>query len=159
MIRKSLFWGLTLILVVALVGLIIQGRRLEKQDSGSPVEIVQESVPTATRVLIPPDLEVLHSKMTLDRSAEKTDESDTAHHEIEIQNRGDVAYKGIQLSFDYLNRSGKVLATKTYLVSERIPPGNTLKLDDIRIGKVPVSATDFRVAVNFADIARVPVSP
>ncbi|MBP1624567.1 MAG: hypothetical protein H6Q07_2587, partial [Acidobacteria bacterium] len=53
MIRKSLFWGLTLVLVVALISLIVRGRRLEKQQAGKSVEVVQESEPSPIRVLAP----------------------------------------------------------------------------------------------------------
>jgi hypothetical protein len=153
MIRKSLFWGLTLVLVVALVGLIIRGRQLEKEKSSRPVEIVQESKPSPTKALDPSDLKVLESKMSLEEKSEKPGESNIAHHEIEIQNIGDTTYQGIQLRFEYLDRRGKVLATKTYFVARKFLPRSTFKLDNIIIEDVPVAADRFRVDVDFADIA------
>jgi hypothetical protein len=158
MIRKSLFWGLTLVLIVALVGLIIRGRSLEKKQSNGPVEIVQKSKPTATRVLTPSDLELLQSTMKLERQSDTTGESRIAHHKIEIRNNGKVVYEGIQLSFDYLDRSGKRLAVKHYFIAKSLLPASTLTLDDVRIEDIPIKTADFRATVDYADIGQLPDS-
>jgi hypothetical protein len=154
MIRKYLFWGLTLVLVVALVNLIIRGRRLEKQQVDRLVEVVQDSEPTATRVLRPQDFEILQSKMLLEQEPGSKKQSRTARHEIEIRNKGKVSYSGIQLSFDYLDRSGRALGTKTRAVVQTILPGATLKIAEIKVDGIPISTVDSRVAIVYADIGQ-----
>jgi hypothetical protein len=157
MIRKSLFWGLTLVLMVALINLIIRGRRLEKQQSGRFAEDVRESQPTPTRVLVPRDLEIVQAKMRLEAQGSGKDRYQTARHEIEIRNNGKVPYGGIQLSFDYLDRSGKVLATKTQSVAQTILPGTSEKLPDIKVEGLAASTADFQAAILYADIGRAPL--
>jgi hypothetical protein len=152
MIRKSLFWGLTLILVIALVNLIIRGRRLEKQQASRLAEVIQESKATSTRVLAPRDLEIVRSKMQLEEEVGGRIRSQTAWHEIEICNDGKIPYSGIQLSFDYLDSRGKLLATRTYSIVQTILPGATLKLVDITVDGLPVSTANSHVVIAYADI-------
>jgi hypothetical protein len=90
----------------------------------------------------------------LERQTDTTEESEIAHHEIEIRNNGKVTYEGIQLSFDYLDRSGRKLAAKHYYITKSLAPGSTLALDDVRIGDIPNKTADFRVAIDYADIGR-----
>ena len=158
MMRKWLFLGLTLVLVAVLVSLIVQGHRLEKEKANQPVEIIQESTPTATRVLAPNDIQFLQSGMKLEEKADNSSEFSIARHEVEFRNSGTVSYEKIQLSFNYMDRDGKVLANKTYSVAETIRPQSTLKLLDIAIDDVPKPTADFRAAVIFADIATAPAS-
>ena len=152
MIRKWLFGALTLVLVAVLISLIMQGHRLEKQKANQPVEIVQESVPTPTRVLAPKDIEILHSNMRIEEGPDGLNLFNIAWHEVELRNRGAVPYEKIQLRFDYVDRGGEVLADRTYSVARTILPDSGLELVDIRIDEVPVKTADFRVAVVYADI-------
>jgi hypothetical protein len=154
MLRKSLFWGLTLVLVVALVNLIIRGRRLEKQRAQEMVEVVQESKPTPTRVFAPWDLQVIQSKMQLEKDPAGNRESQAARHEIEIRNSGSVPYLEIQLKFNYFNRAGKELVSRTQIIPQRILPGALLIVTGIVVREVPASATDSRVVIVSADIAK-----
>jgi hypothetical protein len=147
MIRKSLFWGLTLVLVVALVSLIIRGRKMEKEQAAQPMEVVQQVPPSPTRVLAPQDLEILSSTMQL-----KPDH--TALHAVEIQNRGRVPYSGILLKFAYQDRFGKLLETKTYALKAAILPGLGFRTQDIVIKEVPASAEKFQVSIQYADMLR-----
>jgi hypothetical protein len=151
MIRKSLFLGLTLVLIVALINLIIRGRRLEKEKSSKLVEVVKDSEPTPTRVLAPQDLEIIQSTMKLVREA-AVKQLPTARHEIEIRNVGKVSYGEIQLRVVYLDRNGKVLTTKTRSIAQTILPGITLKFADILIDGVPASAAACRVTIVYADM-------
>jgi hypothetical protein len=146
MIRKSLFWGLTLILVVALVSLIIHSRQMEKQQAAQPAETVRQASISPTRVLAPQDLKIVNSTMQL-----KPDH--TAVHEIEIQNRGGVPYSGILLKFTYQDRSGQFLLSKTYALDKvTILPARIFKAADIVITEVPAAARKFQVSIQYADI-------
>jgi hypothetical protein len=153
MLRKYLFWGLTLLLIVALTNIIIRGCRLEKEQTKKLVETVEEAKPTATRVLNPQDLKIVQSKLVLETRDEGGKQSHTARHEIEIYNGGNVSYMKIQLRLDYLNRSGKKIETRTHAIVQTISPGATLKLPSIAIDNVPSSAADLQTTIVYADIA------
>ena len=151
MVRKWLFGGLTLVLVAVLVVLIIQGRRLERQKTSQPAEIIQNSIPTATRAFSPKDIRILQSNMKLEENTEESSKFEIARHEIELHNFGSVPYIKIELHFDYVDRGGKVLASRTYSIDQTIFPDSTLKLA-VRIDDVPSQTADFRAAVLYADI-------
>jgi hypothetical protein len=153
MIRKSIFWGLTLVLIAALIALIVRGYKMEKEQASQPSEKVEEAKSTATRVLAPQDLEILNSKMTVEKNVDPKEPSSISHHEIEIRNSGKVSYKDVQLKFAYLNRKGKELAAKIHSTTQIITPGATLKLNDITIDGLPISIVDSKAAIISADIA------
>ena len=144
MIRKYLFLGLTLVLIVALVNLIIRGRRLEKQQAGKSVETIKESKPTPTRVLRPDDLEIIGSSMQ--RGA-----AGPALHTVEIRNNGHYSYSRIQLRIAYMDRGGKLLETKHYSIVRDISPGWT-RVTDIRVEAVPDLAARAQVTIDYADL-------
>jgi len=146
MIRKSVFWGLTLVLVVALVSLIVRGRKFEKQQQAArSAEFVQPSKPTATRVLTPTDLEIVNSTMPLPPGH-------AAMPEIEIRNNGTVSYSRIELKFVYFDGAGKTVSTKTHSLDETIGPGKSVKVTVLSVEGIPASATRFQSSVLFADI-------
>jgi hypothetical protein len=148
-----LFWGLTLLLIVALTMIMIRSCRLEKEQAPKLVETIEEAKPTATRVLKPQDLKIVQSKMVLEPRDAGGKQSHTARHEIEIYNGGNVSYREIQLRLDYLNRSEKIIETRTHAIVQAISPGATLKLPSIDIDNVPSSAVDLKATVVYADIA------
>ena len=156
MIRKSLFWGLTLVLLVALVSLIIRGRRMEKGQAGRLVEVTQESPPSATRVLAPQDLQIVQSTTQLQEEPSGKRKSQTARHEIEIRNNGNVPYGRIQFRFDYLDRSRKTVATRNYSIVKTIMPGAALKLADIKADGIPALTASCTASVVYADIGHTP---
>ena len=145
MIRKYLFLGLTLVLIVALVNLIIRGRRLEKQQAGKSVETIKESKPTPTRVLRPDDLEIIGSSMQRDAAG-------PALHTVEIRNNGRDSYSRIQLRIAYMDRGGKLLETKHYSIFRNISPGGRTRVTDIRVEGVPDLAARARVTIDYADL-------
>jgi hypothetical protein len=146
MARKSLFWGLTLILVVALVSLIIRGRQMEKETAAQPKEIMHQASILPTRVIAPPDLEIVRSTMEI-----RPDH--TALHEVEIKNHGDVPYGGILLKFTYQNQIGESLLSKTFpLKSVRILPAGVSHAPAIVIPGVPAATKIFRVTIQYADM-------
>jgi hypothetical protein len=152
MIRRSLFFGLTLILMLGFIFLALRSRRQEEEPAGLPEETVEKSEATAARALKPADLEIVRSKMVLERNAGTTKPSFSARHEIEIFNHGNVPYKEMRLNFVYLSRTGKVLETRTYSIGQTILPGATLKLTDIRMAGFSESAAESRVSIVYADI-------
>jgi hypothetical protein len=146
MLRKSLFWGLTLVLIVALVNLIIRGRQMEKQQEAKSAQVVQQSKPTPTRVLSPEDLAVNGPAMRPDSQHPVLDK-------IGICNRGSVSYTNIQLQFLYLDRNGKELATSTHLIQQTVKPGETLEIAGTAGGQMPASTAESKVSILYADIA------
>jgi hypothetical protein len=152
MIRKSVFYGLTLLLIVVLINLVFRGRRVEKQQAAKSAEVLYESDSTPTRVIRPKDLEVAHLKMRLEKNAGGDKQSLYALHEIEICNKEKTSYGKIQLSVDYLDRKGKVLATKTYSVARKLMPGDVLRLADIKIEDLPAQIANYRISIVYAEI-------
>jgi len=149
MIRKSLFWGLTLVLVVALVSLIYKGRQLEKQEAGKPVEIVQQSRPSLTRVLNPQDLVIVNSTM-------QRESPGVVSHSVEIRNNGNVGYGRIQLRFNYQSRGGKILASRTQSILKPVAARSSVRVSDLTIEGVPASAVKSGVTILFAEIGVAP---
>lgn len=152
-IRKYLFLGLTVVLIIVFTNLMIRGCRLEEEHAKQMVERVEEAKPSPTRVIHPTDLKISLSKMEPqpDHTGEKR--SIVMRHEVEIYNGGTVAYKGIQLKFAYYTRSGKKLGTRTYFVEKSIPAASSLRLADLLIDNIPAEATGLETAIAFADIA------
>lgn len=145
MIRKYLFWGLTLVLLVAIINLIVRGRRLEKEQAAKGNEIVQQSKPEATRVISPRDLAVSTAAMRLEPGG-------TARHSVEIRNTGSHPYSRIQIRFVYLDASSKTVAERTHIIAETIKPGALLR-SDIVIKEAPSSAVRSEASILYADLA------
>jgi hypothetical protein len=152
MMRRSLFFGLTLLLVLAFVFISIRGCRKEKEPESEPMETVEKSEATATRVLKPQDLEIARSQMVLERNEGTAKPSFAARHEIEIFNHGSVPYKEVRLNFIYLSRTGSVVETRNYSIAQDILPGAALKLADIRMDGLSASTREARVSIRYADI-------
>jgi hypothetical protein len=158
MIRKSLFLGLTFVLIVALIALIVRGYKMDKEQAGRPSEKVEQAKPTPTRVLTPRDLEIVGMKMVLPRDEDVKKSAFEAHHEIEIHNNGTVPFKDIQLRFVYFDRREKALTSRFYSIAQSIPPGTALKLNDITINDIPAPAVNSKAAIICADIASAPAT-
>jgi hypothetical protein len=152
MIRKSVFWGLAIVLLVVLINLIVRGRQLEKKQANKSVEIVQESPSSPTRVLRPKGLEVKPSKMRLEKDTGSNAGSLCAWHQMEIRNNETTSYGKIQLGIDYIDRKGKVLAARSYSAAGKIAPGEVLRLADVKIEGLPVQTADCRIAVIYAEM-------
>ena len=129
---------------------------MEKNQTKQPVEVVQQSKPTPTRVLGPQDLEILQEKLHWEEAGGEKKQSRAARHEIEIRNNGSVPYAEIQLRFDYLDRKGKTLASKTHTSTQGVLPGSVLKITDIIIPDLPLSAADSRATIAYGDLKPAP---
>ncbi len=153
MVRRSLFFGLTLILILAFTFLSVRGCRQEDAPPEQPRETVEKSETTATRVLKPQDLEIGRSQMTVDRSVDASGKPlFAARHEIEIFNRGSVPYMKMRLRIAYLSSTGKILETKHHTIDQTILPGASLGLADIRIDGLSEPAAEARLSIVYADI-------
>jgi hypothetical protein len=149
-LRKYLFYGLTLVLLSALIYLVIQGRRLEKEEMRQGNVKVQKYKSTPIRVLFPQDLKILNASMTLE-PANAPGELPVARHNFEIYNAGTVSYCEIQLRLDYLNAHGEVIASMPYDIKDAIPPGGTLVSNDVLIQKIPDVAVECRPSIVYGD--------
>jgi hypothetical protein len=156
MIRRSLFFGLTLVLVVALVSLILRERRQEKLQTGQAVEVIKESASSPIRVYAPSDLEIVQSTAEFRKKSDGKNPSLSARHEIEIRNGGKMPYREIQIAFYYMDLKEKQLATKTHLLSRALLPGTSLKVTDIPVDALPLSTTNFKTAILYADLGENP---
>jgi hypothetical protein len=145
MIRKYMFGSLTLVLIFALAFLFIRGQKMEKQQAGRVMEVVQEEIATPTRVLAPREIKIDQTKMTF--------AGQSAQHEIDIRNLGRTSYSAIQLRLEYLNAKGKTMTIKTHSIRKVLSPGGTLHVPDIKIDHLPVSISDCKVTIISADLS------
>ena len=150
MVRKTLFIGLTGMLVVVLGYLIFQGRKNEKmlqQEVRRPVEVVKDSKPTLTRVFAPFDLEIVESKTKLSGEAIRT-----AKHTLVIQNKGNNTYEGVLVKFSYFGSGDKVLESQTRKVSEVFQPGQAREAGEIVVDNLPKETKRSTARILSADL-------
>lgn len=150
-LRKSLFYGLTLVLISVFVYLAVQGNRLEKERMAKGADVVETFEPTPIRALAPMDLEITAASMSPDA---RTAEPDTSviRHKIDIRNSGDVVYSELQLKLDYLDPAGVKIGSLLQQVTKEIPPGNKRLSIDIPGAEIPADTAGIRATVVYADI-------
>lgn len=142
MIRKSLFWGLTLVLVVALVSLILRGRKIEKQQASRAVSVTQESKSTPIKVLSPRELEIVDS--TVQQNSRQAPGS-----AFGIRNNGAVPYSRIDVEFIFLDGRGRVTEKKRHLIDQTVMPGAEIKIVKEAL---PASAAELKILILSAEI-------
>ena len=157
MIRRQIFFGLTLVLIAVVIFLLLRGRNADKEweEQNMKAEETQSAPSSPTRVLTPRDLKLVQANVSFAPASEGAEEkgSVTAHHDITVQNSGDDAYGGLRLRLEYLDRNGKVLVDKIHAVGESLSARETLRLEDIAINDLPDGMTDCRVSIISADLA------
>jgi hypothetical protein len=155
MIRKSVFWGLTLVLVVVLVSLIVQSRRLEKQSTPTVTEVVKTAQSSPIRLVAPQDLKVVRSEVRFIKpsteNAPIADPQPAAELEVSIENRGPDPYINVQLRFTYLGGAKNVLESRNYLVDKPLPPGQTTSVGIIKVDDAPKNAVKCNVTIVSTD--------
>lgn len=154
--RKYLFLGLTLVLIVVLVFLVVRGNQMGKKRGNKTVEIVQESKPTPTRVLTPRDLKIVQQTASFAPQSGGKTGSLSARHAVEIRNIGPTAYGRLALIFTYLNSKGKTVATHIHAIDQAIVPNETVSLPPIKVDDLPPGISDSRVACAHADLQATP---
>ena len=152
MFRKSIFWGLTLMLGTVLVWLIIQGRKEETRLAAAPSEIVKTAKSSFTRVIAPSDLDAEESRLEI---TTKTP-APGAVGQVVIHNRGKVAYHGVMLKVSCLGSGGKLLDTRTQLVPETIAAGQTLTVGGIVLDTGPRGTVRCSVSILYSDLGPAP---
>jgi len=145
MLRKSLFLGLTLMLGAILVWLVINGRKEEVRQVAVPSEIVKTARLSPTRIVAPADLEVSESPT---QGPPKTG----ALGAVAIRNRGKVAYHNVLLQIACLANDGKILDTRTRLVVESVPPGQSITLADVALDNIPKGTIRFGLSIVYCDL-------
>jgi len=59
----------------------------------------------------------------------------------------------MQLRFVFLDRNGRVLATKTNLIAQTVMPGKSIKVADMAKNEIPPSAVMSKVSILYADVS------
>jgi hypothetical protein len=152
MFRRTLFWGLTLMLGAVLVVLVLKSRK-EERKAPKLVEIVKESVPTATRVILPQDLDIIENGMEIlgrSHAAVGRGSVATVRQRVVIRNQGQVAYKNLRLEFAYLNAQGRLLGKRTESILIAIPPGQIVTAEDILIADAPLESAHSQAKILYA---------
>jgi len=155
MFRRSIFLGLMVLLGSVLVYMVLSARRQEKRISSPPTEIIRKSKPSATRVLAPPDLQITDSTTEiLPPSAGSGPVSGiVARHSVTVRNQGTSHYTGFMLRFDYLAASGNSVETRSHQVSQDLPPGATVRLQEVLMEGLPAKVRRCSVGLAWADLA------
>jgi len=155
MIRRSVFWGLTVVLVAVLVSLIVQSRRLETQSAPTVTEVVKTAQSSPIRVIAPQDLMVVGSDIRLvnpsTESAPAADAGSAAELEVSVDNRGSEPYTGVLLRFTYLGSANNALRSQDYLVEKQLPPGQITSTGTIKMDDVPKNTVKCEVTIVSAD--------
>ena len=152
MLRRQIFFGITLILLAVILFLLLRGRSAEKERVAQNLKLEEiASEPSPVRAIPPRDLEIAEAKTSLTRNPGEKDAA-TAHHDITIRNTGGGSYVGLRLRLEYIDGKDKPVEIRTHEISEALSPGGTLRLPDIVIDGLPDSAANFRAAILSADL-------
>ena len=159
MIRRQIFFGLTLVLLAIVIFLLLRGRKAEQEWEAQNLdaEETQNAPSSPTRLLTPRNLKLVQTRVSFESVPEAAEGKGpaAAHHDVTIRNSGDDAYDSLRLRLEYLDRNGKVLADRIHAVGESLPPRETLHLEDITIDDLPDGLTDCRVSIISADLAHI----
>jgi len=153
MIRRQIFYGITLILLAVILFLLLRGRSAEKEREAQNLKLEEiASEPSSpVRAILPGDLEIVEAKVSLTRNPDEKDAA-TARHDITIRNTGEGSYVGLWLRMEYVDEKGKPVEIRTHEINEALPSGGTLRVSDIAIDGLPDGAADFNAAILSADL-------
>lgn len=155
MVRRSLFLGLTGMLVVVLVYLVVQGRKEDRrqQQNPHPTEVIRESRPSLTRVIAPQELQIADSRMELSPAGSASPGASGLidRHVIVIRNEGQTPFRGFRIRVTYLGRGEKILGTHTQEIREAIQPGETYS-GNMVIEDIPAGTAKSEVKILSADM-------
>ncbi len=152
MVRRSLFWGLTLMLGAVFIWLIINGRKEEMRQTAAHAEVVQTAQLSATRVVGTGDLEIVDS----DVKGVRKDEDKETLGPIMIRNRGNLPYHNALLRLQCLDASGKIVDTRTWNFAGTFPPGQSVTIPEITLDKVPRASVRMRISIAYSDLGAAP---
>ncbi len=155
MFRRSIFLGLMVLLGSVLAYMVLSARKQEKRISSPPAEIVRQSKPSATRVLAPPELQVLDSTVEILPPSPGSGPAAeiAARYSVTVRNQGTSRYKGFMLKFECLAASGNSVETRSLQISQELPPGGTVRLQDLLMEGLPVKVRRCSVSLAWADLA------
>ena len=153
MIRRSLFLGLTLILLGAVVYIAFRSQR-EAADPQLPkiAEVTQEAKTSLTRVLNPGDVKVVESARPAAAGVNEPKGTIQPGCSVSFRNEGSVPYCNLQIRLIYRDHNGKSLETRSITVKGVIQPGGMLDSGGIFAENAPADTAKCEVAVLSADI-------
>ena len=156
MFRKSIFWGLTMMLATVLIWLVVQARKQEAKTATAPAEIVRSAKSSPTRVIAPKDLDAGESQVefaSMVSGAPKSGGRSALLH-IVIRNRGAVPYHNVMLKLTWVGASGKAIDSQTHMVRDTIEPGQTLTDGDVALEDVPNGSVKCTIVILHSDLGQ-----
>jgi hypothetical protein len=151
-LRKSLFYGLTLVLVFVFVYLAVQGNRMEKERLKQKADIVETVEATPIRALKPRDLESVPESMA--KSPGPAENQPVARYRVRIRNSGSTTYSELNILLKFLDAHGSELGSFSKNVKQKTPPGNTPISLDIPADSVPAGTVGFSSSIVYADMGQ-----
>jgi len=149
------FYGITVILFVALVFLILRGRSEEKELEAQNIRLIEEvaSEPqSSVRAILPRDLQIVEAEVSWTRNPDDDEDDITAHHDITIRNIGGGNFISLWLRLEYIDGTGRPVEIRTHEVDGDLHPKGTLRVSDITIDGLPYTASDFNATILSADL-------
>ena len=153
MVRRQIFYGITLVLLVAVIFLLMRGRNAEKERKAQNTKLMEaaSAPPSPVRAILPRGLEIVEAEVSWTRNPDEKD-AVTARHDITIRNTGEGSFVGLRLRIEYIDKNGKPVETRTSEVMEALPSGGTLRLSGITVDGLPDAAADFHAVILSADL-------
>ena len=154
MSRKPLLLSLIVLVALAVAWVVLSSQKPPSPStralppSPPPQTSVRQSESTLTRVLSPRDLEIVESTPTLNAEREGV----MARHKVVIRNNGKVSYKNISLELSYFDKTARIVATRTYVISALLRVGETATLPAIEMPNLPQNITSSKTIVLHADL-------
>lgn len=153
MFRQSIFLGLMLVLGCVLIYLILSSRTAEKRMAARPTEIVRDSQPTPTRVISPPDLEIVTSGMEAFRTGDAPAAAFSVRHAVTVRSTARVPYGKLMLDAAYLSSGGTSFESRSHAVICTVSPGETVRLPEILAEHFTRRPAACRIRIAWADLA------
>jgi hypothetical protein len=73
-----------------------------------------------------------------------------SRHRVVIRNKGKASYRNMSLEFSYLDRRGRILATRTHLFTGPLPAGEAQTTVEVR--GLPANVTASKTKLIYADL-------
>ena len=159
MFRRQIFQAVTFILIGIVIFLLLRGRNTEREWEAQNIRLGEVATESSSpvRAILPRDLEIVETDASWTRYIDEDENNAAAaRHSVTVRNNGGGFYVGLWLRLEYVNENGTPVDNRTHEISGELPPGSTLRVDDITIDGLPDTVSDFHADILSADMELYP---